>query len=151
MSEHYESKRGCGLQKAARFKLAQSGLGHLSRGGLGGRLGGGGSLSRRLLGLLLNLSDDGRLLLVRLLLGVGGFGIGLGIGLELVSLLATLLELRIELVVVLLEVSRALHDDLEAEVRSSLDPDDADLAPSRQNIHNLSQLGHPLGPKALED
>ena len=125
-----------------------SGLGHLGLGGLGGGLGGGGSLSRCLLGLFL-LSDDDRLL-VLLLLRVGGFG-GIGIGLELFSLLATLLELRVELVIVFLEVNRSLHDDLEAKIRSSLDPDHADVAPSRQNIHNLSQLGHPLGPKALKD
>ena len=125
-----------------------SSLGHLGLGGLGGRLGGGGALGRCLLGLLF-LSDDDRLL-VLLLLRVGGVG-GFGIGLELVSLLATLLELRVELVVVLLEVSRSLHDDLEAKVRSSLDPDHADVAPSRENIHNLSQLSHPLGPKALKD
>ena len=73
------------------------------------------------------------------------------LGLKAVSLLASLLQLRAELVEVLLEVSGALHSDLEAWVRYSLDPDDTDVAPGREHVDDLRQLGHPLGSETLKD
>ena len=73
------------------------------------------------------------------------------LGLKAVSLLASLLQLRAELVEVLLEVSGALHSDLEAWVRSSLDPDDTDVAPVGEHVDDLRQLGHPLGSETLKD
>ena len=73
------------------------------------------------------------------------------LGLEAISLLASLLQLRAELVEVLLEVSRALHSDLEAWVRSSLDPDDTDVAPVGEHVDDLRQLGHPLRSETLKD
>ena len=71
--------------------------------------------------------------------------------LETVSLLTSLLQLGSELVKVLLELSSAFDRDLETRVRSRLDPDHLDVAPGRQNIDNLSQLGHALRAETLQD
>ena len=50
----------------------------------------------------------------------------------------------------LLEFSRALDNNLETWVRSSLDLGHMDVAPSREDIDHLSQPGHASLPVAVK-
>ena len=61
---------------------------------------------------------------------------------EAISLLTALLQLKGELIVVLLEVGGRLHHDLECWVGPSLDPDDLDIVPAGEDIDDLSEAGH---------
>ena len=58
------------------------------------------------------------------------------------TLLTTLLSLEGERIVVLLEVSRALDNNLETWLRSGLDLGHMNVAPSREDVDHLSQPGH---------
>lgn len=73
------------------------------------------------------------------------------LSLEAISLITSLLKLHSEIIKVFLELSGALDSNLESRVRSRLDSDDSDVAPGREHIHNLCELGHALRTEALED
>ena len=58
------------------------------------------------------------------------------------TLLTTLLSLESKRIIVLLEFSRALDNNFETWIRSSLDLGHMDIAPSREDIDHLGQPGH---------
>ena len=70
--------------------------------------------------------------------------------LEAGALFPPLLKHLSEIVKLLLEVVAALDGDLEARVRSSLDLGDGDVAPGREDVDHLCQLGHAGVPEPLK-